>query len=148
MIEACPSQARIVFPLDQDAFEATLKQVPNSPMGAIDVLCIDPVQLPHPFGEIGIWGLNQPVGWAWDITNFVFWVGIGHAGTLMAGSRSDDGRGADIVVRDMRDLVPVVEHFKSVCGSGTKEEGPVKFPRALLDGLIDKYWVDEARVVA
>ena len=29
---------------------------------------------------IGIWGLNVPVGWAWDITNFVFWVGIGHAG--------------------------------------------------------------------
>jgi beta-phosphoglucomutase-like phosphatase (HAD superfamily) len=71
----------------------------------------------------------------------------GHAGTLMAGERSDDGRGADIVVRDMRDLVPVVEHFKSVVGSGEKE-GPVKFPRALLDGLVDKYWVDEARVVA
>ena len=51
------------------------------------------------------------------------------------------------VVRDMRDLVPVVEHFKSVVGSGEKE-GPVKFPRALLDGLVDKYWVDEARVVA
>ncbi len=33
---------------------------------------------------IGIWGLNQPVGWAWDITNFVFWVGIGHAGTLIS----------------------------------------------------------------
>jgi molybdopterin-containing oxidoreductase family membrane subunit len=33
---------------------------------------------------IGIWGLNVPVGWAWDITNFVFWVGIGHAGTLIS----------------------------------------------------------------
>src|SRR5512143_2970211 len=33
---------------------------------------------------IGIWGLNIPVGWAWDITNFVFWVGIGHAGTLIS----------------------------------------------------------------
>ena len=33
---------------------------------------------------IGVWGLNQPVGWAWDITNFVFWVGIGHAGTLIS----------------------------------------------------------------
>lgn len=32
----------------------------------------------------GIWGLNQPVGWAFDITNFVFWVGIGHAGTLIS----------------------------------------------------------------
>ncbi|HLV59959.1 MAG TPA: NrfD/PsrC family molybdoenzyme membrane anchor subunit [Fredinandcohnia sp.] len=32
----------------------------------------------------GVWGLAQPVGWAWDITNFVFWVGIGHAGTLIS----------------------------------------------------------------
>ena len=31
---------------------------------------------------IGTWGLNKTVGWAWDITNFVWWVGIGHAGTL------------------------------------------------------------------
>ncbi|MBC8042802.1 MAG: polysulfide reductase NrfD [Rhizobacter sp.] len=33
---------------------------------------------------IGIWGLNQTIFWAWDITNFVFWVGIGHAGTLIS----------------------------------------------------------------
>jgi Ni/Fe-hydrogenase subunit HybB-like protein len=33
---------------------------------------------------IGVWGLNHPVGWAWDITNFVFWIGIGHAGTLIS----------------------------------------------------------------
>jgi molybdopterin-containing oxidoreductase family membrane subunit len=33
---------------------------------------------------IGIWGLNHPVGWAVDITNFVFWIGIGHAGTLIS----------------------------------------------------------------
>jgi Ni/Fe-hydrogenase subunit HybB-like protein len=33
---------------------------------------------------IGIWGMNQTVGWAFDITNFVFWVGIGHAGTLIS----------------------------------------------------------------
>lgn len=33
---------------------------------------------------VGLWGLNNPVGWAWDITNFVFWVGIGHAGTLIS----------------------------------------------------------------
>jgi Ni/Fe-hydrogenase subunit HybB-like protein len=32
----------------------------------------------------GIFGLNIPVGWAFDITNFVFWVGIGHAGTLIS----------------------------------------------------------------
>ena len=33
---------------------------------------------------IGTWGLNRPVGWAFDITNFVFWIGIGHAGTLIS----------------------------------------------------------------
>ena len=33
---------------------------------------------------IGVWGNNRPIGWAWDITNFVFWVGIGHAGTLIS----------------------------------------------------------------
>jgi Ni/Fe-hydrogenase subunit HybB-like protein len=33
---------------------------------------------------VGIWGLNHPVGWAVDITSFVFWIGIGHAGTLIS----------------------------------------------------------------
>jgi molybdopterin-containing oxidoreductase family membrane subunit len=33
---------------------------------------------------IGVWGNNRPIGWAWDITNFVFWIGIGHAGTLIS----------------------------------------------------------------
>jgi molybdopterin-containing oxidoreductase family membrane subunit len=33
---------------------------------------------------IGTWGLNRTVGWGWDITNLVFWVGIGHAGTLIS----------------------------------------------------------------
>jgi len=33
---------------------------------------------------IGTWGVNKTVFWAWDITNFVFWVGIGHAGTLIS----------------------------------------------------------------
>ncbi|MBM3319597.1 MAG: polysulfide reductase NrfD [Candidatus Eisenbacteria bacterium] len=32
----------------------------------------------------GVWGINVPVGWGFDITNFVFWVGIGHAGTLIS----------------------------------------------------------------
>jgi len=36
------------------------------------------------FKGIGIWGNNTTVGWAWDITNFVWWVGIGHAGTLIS----------------------------------------------------------------
>ncbi len=33
---------------------------------------------------IGIWGINIPVGWGFDIINFVWWVGIGHAGTLIS----------------------------------------------------------------
>ena len=33
---------------------------------------------------VGIWGLNNPVSWGWAIVNFVFWVGIGHAGTLIS----------------------------------------------------------------
>src|SRR5437588_12950428 len=33
---------------------------------------------------IGVWGLNNSVGWAFDITNFVFWIVIGHAGTLIS----------------------------------------------------------------
>ena len=36
------------------------------------------------FTGIGIWGNNQPVGWGFDIINFVWWIGIGHAGTLIS----------------------------------------------------------------
>ena len=32
----------------------------------------------------GVWGLKVPVVWGWAIVNFVFWVGIGHAGTLIS----------------------------------------------------------------
>lgn len=33
---------------------------------------------------IGVWGVNNPVGWGFGIVNFVFWIGIGHAGTLIS----------------------------------------------------------------
>jgi len=33
---------------------------------------------------VGIWGINIPVGWGFDILNFVWWIGIGHAGTLIS----------------------------------------------------------------
>ena len=33
---------------------------------------------------IGLWGVNIPVGWGFDIINFVWWIGIGHAGTLIS----------------------------------------------------------------
>src|SRR6202011_1520943 len=32
----------------------------------------------------GIWGLNIPIGWGFAIVNFVWWIGIGHAGTLIS----------------------------------------------------------------
>jgi len=41
---------------------------------------------------VGTWGNNIPVGWAWDITNFVFWIGIGHAGTLISASSFCSGK--------------------------------------------------------
>jgi molybdopterin-containing oxidoreductase family membrane subunit len=36
------------------------------------------------FRGIGVWGPNVPVGWGFDIINFVWWIGIGHAGTLIS----------------------------------------------------------------
>src|SRR5262245_30832831 len=33
---------------------------------------------------IGVWGVNIPVGWGLAIINFVWWIGIGHAGTLIS----------------------------------------------------------------
>ncbi len=33
---------------------------------------------------IGSWNENRTIGWSWDITNFVWWIGIGHAGTLIS----------------------------------------------------------------
>ncbi len=33
---------------------------------------------------VGVWGMNHPIAWGWDIVNFVFWIGIGHAGTLIS----------------------------------------------------------------
>src|SRR5215831_1795224 len=36
------------------------------------------------FVGTGIWGVNIPVGWGFAIINFVWWIGIGHAGTLIS----------------------------------------------------------------
>jgi Ni/Fe-hydrogenase subunit HybB-like protein len=33
---------------------------------------------------VGQWNINHTIGWGWDITNFVWWIGIGHAGTLIS----------------------------------------------------------------
>src|SRR3954462_14455704 len=36
------------------------------------------------FKGVGVWGINIPIGWGFDIINFVWWIGIGHAGTLIS----------------------------------------------------------------
>lgn len=52
---------------------------------ALGLLSLLPISLGWLFWEgIGVWGNNVPVGWGWPIINFVFWVGIGHAGTLIS----------------------------------------------------------------
>ena len=74
---------------------------------------------------IGIWGNNVPVGWAFDIINFVWWIGIGHAGTLIsaillllqAGLADVDQPlrgGDDAVRRRLRGDVPADPHRPSV----------------------------------
>ncbi len=52
----------------------------TSPLALVGLLCIG-YQISN---GVGVWGENHPNGWAWDITNFVFWIGIGHAGTLIS----------------------------------------------------------------
>lgn len=52
---------------------------------SLTMLLIGAVSLGWTFYKgVGVWGVNQPVGWGFDIVNFVFWVGIGHAGTLIS----------------------------------------------------------------
>lgn len=53
--------------------------------GAVSVLLLFLANIGYLLYEgTGVWGLNNPVGWGWAIVNFVFWVGIGHAGTLIS----------------------------------------------------------------
>jgi molybdopterin-containing oxidoreductase family membrane subunit len=54
--------------------------LPLSSLAAFGLFCIG-YQISN---GVGVWGENHPMGWAWDITNFVFWIGIGHAGTLIS----------------------------------------------------------------
>lgn len=52
---------------------------------SVSLLLIGAISLGFTFYYgLGLWGINQPIGWAFDIVNFVFWVGIGHAGTLIS----------------------------------------------------------------
>ncbi|HEX6904198.1 MAG TPA: NrfD/PsrC family molybdoenzyme membrane anchor subunit, partial [Thermoanaerobaculia bacterium] len=52
---------------------------------AFSLLQIFLVSVTYLFAKgVGIWGINWPVGWGFDIINFVWWIGIGHAGTLIS----------------------------------------------------------------
>jgi Ni/Fe-hydrogenase subunit HybB-like protein len=85
VVEGSPSAAEldatIAAPLDQFpsrvwwiVFSITLSFL------SIGVFCIGMTL----YKGLGLWGVNQPVSWGFDIVNFVFWVGIGHAGTLIS----------------------------------------------------------------
>jgi Ni/Fe-hydrogenase subunit HybB-like protein len=69
--------------------ETPLLQTPKTAVFAwllaVNVLAFLGALILYLFWEgVGIWGNNNPVGWGWPIVNFVFWVGIGHAGTLIS----------------------------------------------------------------
>jgi Ni/Fe-hydrogenase subunit HybB-like protein len=51
--------------------------------GALTVLFVVAISYLFAVG-VGIWGVNRPVAWAFALTNFVWWVGIGHAGTFIS----------------------------------------------------------------
>ena len=71
----------ISLPLDQKPDKKFLIAISiTGTMLLIGAICVG---LTFYYG-IGMWGNNQPVGWAFGIINFVFWVGIGHAGTLIS----------------------------------------------------------------
>jgi hypothetical protein len=59
-----------------------------------------------------------------------------HAATLMSGVKADDGRGADIVISDFTDLLPLVEYFRA----RTPRRRP-NFPKETLDKLKAKYYL-------
>ena len=76
---------------------------------------------------VGVWGNNNPVYWGWPIVNFVFWVGIGHAGTLISAIlfltrqnwRTSMNRAAEAMRRSSRRLrrhVPGRSHRPGVGG--------------------------------
>ena len=86
-----PGDARAAFrQISHDiSWVAENPKVPKAWWGALGVgltlLAIGTYCIYHVvMTDIGVWGNNNSVGWAWDITNFVWWIGIGHAGTLIS----------------------------------------------------------------
>jgi Ni/Fe-hydrogenase subunit HybB-like protein len=71
----------VLFPVENKPNKAWWIGFTFSSLGAM--LWVVSISYTFWFG-LGSWGLNKTVGWAWDITGFVWWVGIGHAGTLIS----------------------------------------------------------------
>ncbi|CAM9523241.1 unnamed protein product [Chrysoparadoxa australica] len=65
-----------------------------------------------------------------------------HAKMLMSGSRAENGRGAEIVISHMKDLVPLVELFKTARSAGNVR--PFTFPAELLSSMEQPVWVQGA----
>ena len=82
------------------------------------------------FTGIGTWGNQIPVGWAWDITNFVFWIGIGHAGTLISAILF-------LLRQKWRSLLdqPFRGSDDAVCGD-LRGDFPRHSRRSILDGIV------------
>ena len=56
-----------------------------SAAGGFFFVCVLGLSITYLFVEgTGIWGINQPIGWGFAIINLVWWIGIGHAGTLIS----------------------------------------------------------------
>ena len=65
------------------------KRTPIGWLIGFGISCIGMMLLTATIGKlvlvgVGIWGINHPVGWGMDILTFVWWIGIGHAGTLIS----------------------------------------------------------------
>src|SRR5258708_16202053 len=65
------------------------KKTPVGWLIGFGISCIGMMLLTATIGKlvlvgVGIWGVNHPVGWGFDILTFVWWIGIGHAGTLIS----------------------------------------------------------------
>ena len=78
---------------------------------------------------VGIWGINIPIGWGFAIVNFVWWIGIGHAGTLISAILYP----AESEVADVDQ--PVCGSDDAVCGGlrGIVSADPY---RAAVDGVL------------
>ena len=85
---------------------------------------------------VGVWGLDHPVMWGWAIVNFVWWIGIGHAGTLisailfllrqtMAHFDQPRGRSDDDFRRDVRGHFPAHSHRARFGSAGGCSRSPI-----------------------